>query len=74
VERRNQELWWKDDLSSRWLLRRPHPSILMAYWLEQEETDQLQQCGDIFFLPTHFIDEHKDMKHDARCQHIQKRN
>jgi hypothetical protein len=35
----------------------------MAWMHEQEESDSLQECGDVFFQQIHFVNEHEDRKH-----------
>jgi hypothetical protein len=40
-----------------------HPSILVAWMLEQEVIDQLRQYACVFSQRRHSVDGHEDKKH-----------
>jgi hypothetical protein len=40
----------------------------------QQERDQVLQCGSVYAMPPHFVDEHAGTTHDGRCQSVGKKH
>ena len=57
-----------------WQQEKLHPRILKALRHLQEGLDQFQQCDDVFFQRSHFVDEHEDKRHDEQCLFVGKMN